>query len=214
MFQNTTLNQNNNVNPNQFQIITQQQSPQIVNGVSNGNNNLTSSIVNQNKQTPMKIRNVIAAQQQHQQQQYNQQQIQQQSPQIKTASNIIQINPLLNTSNVTQINSSSPLRTLVINNKDNLLQSPLASNTTNSIPNNHHYINSNNTNIYSTLANSNLNIMTSTTSPIITNNTTTVPSLLPLSFAINLHKQNFPHVEFKCLNFEELAVSVLSSFKF
>lgn len=36
-------------------------------------------------------------------------------------------------------------------------------------------------------------------------NSLNVPTVLPAHYAIALHKQYFPHVQFKCLNFEELA---------
>ena len=169
---------------------------------SNSTAATANTTLNQNKQTPIKIRNVIAAQQHTQ---YNNQQ-QQQPQQIKTTPNIIQINPVMHSSNMTQLNTSSPLRTLVINNKDNLLQSSLASNT--SIANNYNFNTSNASNQTNNITpiynGTNLNILTPTSSGA----NASVPSLLPLSFAINLHKQVFPHVDFKCLNFEELAVSL------
>ena len=37
--------------------------------------------------------------------------------------------------------------------------------------------------------------------------TNVAPTLLPLASVVNLQKLHFPHVKFKCLNFEELAVS-------
>ena len=39
---------------------------------------------------------------------------------------------------------------------------------------------------------------------------TNIPALTPLAQCVSLQKQHFSHVKFKCLNFEELAVSAIS----
>ena len=171
-------------------------------------NGLTTNILSHNKQTPIKIRNVIAAQHQQQQQMPPQQT-------ITTTSNIIQINPSV---------QQSSLRTLVINKQDNttsIIQSP-STTTLHAPTQNHVYnavgqqnntINSNTINNNTSIASASSLNSTSTTAAVSAASLTNSPSVavttatLPLSFAISLHKQNFPNVQFKCLNFVELAVS-------
>lgn len=69
----------------------------------------------------------------------------------------------------TILKPQTPLRTLVINNKDNTSSTLISS------------------------------------TPLVTAAPPVATPLVPLSVAVNLHKQNFAHVQFKCLNFEELA---------
>lgn len=123
-------------------IKTVQSSSQIVNVLNQTNVNTT--VI---KQTPIKIRNVISS---------SSSQSSPSAPSITVLKSVPQ--------------QQTPLRTLVINNKDN---TPVLTTTT----------------------------TTSTTNPI---NPATL-GILPIQHAINLHKQNFPHVNFRCLNFEELA---------
>jgi hypothetical protein len=78
--------------------------------------------------------------------------------------------------------NTTPLRTLVIN--SNNANSPIIATTTAAT---------------ATLTNT----LQSTSS--VAAQSLNIPTILPLQYAVNLHKQFFPHVQFKCLNFEELA---------
>jgi len=201
---NTALNDTQTGNSSaSYQLVNQ--SGQVINVVNGSNLNFNlngqsqqtqQSIVsniplqsNQHKQTPIKIKNFLSTNQ------YNNS-----NANSYTTTTTVNSSP----NSLTAINKQqiTPLRTLVINNRDNTLSS---SSTGSPVPitiinGNAMTVNSNvNTNQSSTTVINKLPTQTATTT------TTTATGLIPLSVASNLHKQQFPHVQFKCLNFEELA---------